>query len=155
YWYLTHMSLRKLAHPKTTARLLEELAKSLEQVKEFSAKKGKKKAPPGKGQSKTAQARAAEKEAVLLIEAVDRTGRLLQVLGARRDTTAVPALLAVLSHSNINIRIFAAEALVALRARAGLEAVAGLGEDKTLWDCAIRAAWALPAKERFDWLAPA
>ncbi|HYT94790.1 MAG TPA: HEAT repeat domain-containing protein [Gemmataceae bacterium] len=157
YWHLTHTSLRKLAHPKTTARLLEELAKFLERVKELSAKKGNKKAPAakGKGQSKTAQAKAAQKEARLLDETINATCRLIALLGARRDKTAMPTLTALLQHSTPNIRGAAAEALITLREQAGLETVATLGEDKLLWHCAIRAAWALPAKERFDWLAPA
>jgi HEAT repeat protein len=156
-FYAVHESLVRQAHPKTTARLLEELTRALEDLRARQAAKGKKKAAVkgGKAKGKTAQAKEAQKEARLLQEAIDRVARLAYVLGMRKDRKAVPALIELLGHANANPRMAAGNALLGLGDPDGLRAVAGLLGDKQLWHVAVQAAWRLPGKERFDFLAPA
>jgi HEAT repeat protein len=153
YHHVTHNSLRKLQHPKATARLLEELDKALEDVKTRTAAKKKRK-PGTKGKTK-AQIKAEQDEERKLNEAIGLVARLINVLGQRRDKKAVGPLIDLLGHANPNIRETASGALIASGERAALDAVANLIDDKHLWHHAIRAAWQLPPKERFDRLAPA
>jgi hypothetical protein len=160
-WQYVHTlehSLAKLAHPKTTARLLEELARAQEEIRTREpAARARKKAPAkkGKAKGKTALEKEAQKAARLLQEAIDRSTRLASLLGHRRDRKALPALVELLGHPNANLQGTAAEALLALDDPAGLRAVADQMDDKHLWHYAIRAAWGLPGKERFERLEPA
>jgi HEAT repeat protein len=151
-------SLAKLSHPRTTARLLEELGRVQEEIRtREAAARSKKKSPAkgGKAKGKAAQDKEAQKAARLLQEAIDRGTRLARLLGQRREKKAVPALVGLLGHSNANLREAAAEALLTLADPEGVRAVADLMDDKQLWYFAIRAAWNLPPKEQFERLQPA
>ncbi len=145
-------SLARLPHPEATARLLEELARALEDYQTRRAARGKKKAP---GKGKAAQAREAQKAERLLQEASARCARLADVLGRRKDRAAVPALVELLGYPDVNLRLSAANALLEIGDAEGLRAVAALLGDRQLAHLGVRAAWALPAKDRFDCLAPA
>jgi HEAT repeat protein len=150
-------SLKRLKHPQTTARLLEELAKAQEEVRTRQAA-SKKKAPAAKGskaKSKAAQQKEAQKEARLLEEAVGRVRHLLELFGPREDNKAVPALVELLDHPHPDIRESAAQALIALNDPEGHRALADRLDDAKLTLLAARAAWRLPGKERFERLAPA
>src|SRR5262249_130665 len=66
------------------------------------------------------------------------------------DAQAVPAILPLLKHPQVNIRERAAEALASLGDTRGLEAAVGLMADPKAWRAGGRPAWGLPPKKRYE-----
>jgi HEAT repeat protein len=150
-WMAAAAALRTLPYPNLTARLIEELETAVANVDALrgataGAAKGKAKL---KGRAKAA--RAADEK---LDWATARVSRLLQVLGERGDAQAVAAMVAVLKHPLADLREAAVHALAELNYPKGLEAAADLIEDRPVRDAALRAAWKLSARPRYDRLAP-
>ncbi len=147
YQGLVEDLLAKLPHPGTTARLLEVLAELLKSEAEAEASRRKRGLPPVKG--KKAQPAAPTGQ-----DLRDQIMRLTGTLGQRKDAAAVPALVALLDHKNADVREAALGALTALGDLKGLRAAADHLDDAKVWEAAARAAWRLPARERYDRLAP-
>lgn len=148
-WRTARDVLSRLPHPRTTPRLIEAMQKALKDWETIrAAKKTETPAATGKGKkSRTGKETALQEAGTVLT-------RCIEVLGLRKASAAVPALLPLLEHRERAWRQAAVDALDTTGAAAGLEATAALVEDAEVWYSAIRAAWKLPAPAAFDTLAP-
>jgi HEAT repeat protein len=154
YHFWAQSSLARLQHPQATPRLLDALAKAIDEVAACRAQKGKK--PPAKKGKPSPKAAAAAKreEARRLQEAVELTTRLIDVLGTRKGPKAIEALLPLLQHPVDDVRLLAGNALLHTGDRKALHALVDLLDDPKLRSHGVDAAWRLPGKERFEKLAP-
>jgi HEAT repeat protein len=147
-------TLAQLPHPGTTKRLLAELESAAAAA--LPVKEGKAETQPAKPSKE--------------LSPEERTVRLVSALQQRADKKAVPALVSLLQHQPetsreydvhgrtdpmpVSIREAAAEALIELGEPKSLEVVADFIKDDKLWRQGVHAAWKLPAKARYDLLAP-
>jgi HEAT repeat protein len=143
-WRRVDDVLAELPHPRTTARLVERLTELVAAEAEAIAADRSKKAPP-KGKGKAAPSADDVRQVI---------GTVASVLGERKDPQAVPALVALLDHKSAEVREAVLDALTALGDLKGLRAAADRMSDAKVWESAARAAWRLPARERYDRLAP-
>jgi HEAT repeat protein len=137
-WGTVEDVLIRQPHPRATARLLALLAalraSEAEAVAAARAKKGKSEPSPD--------------------DMRQRIRCVAGVLGARKDAAAVPALVELLEHKNVELREAALDALCDLGDVKGLRAAADRMGDAKLWQSAARAAWRLPEPERYERLEP-
>jgi HEAT repeat protein len=151
--FLAHLaagSLGKIAHAGTPARLLQALDKTVAELDAPRPTKAKTPAPKGKGRAAAPPPSPDAARAAL----VARIQHLTRILGRRKDPQATAPLAALLAHKLPDVREAALHGLQRLGAPAGLEAAAGLLEDAKVWRAAAGAVWLLPAKPRYDHLAP-
>ena len=134
--------LYRLPHPRTTERLLQALEEKLADL--AALRSDVRSAARGKGGSQAAQK----------VELLEKNVNLIEVLGLRQDAKAVPPLKALLKHPEANVREAAINALISLRDTGSLEVAADLISDRKMWESAVKAAYWLPSKPRFDRLAP-
>jgi hypothetical protein len=147
-WTAAFTALSQLPHPKTTARLAEELQAAAANLEALRATKGDTAAAKSKGRAKAPKSMDAQRT-----EATGRLCRWLRLLGERRDARAVPAIVDALKHRIAEVRETAVEALTELNDRAGLEAAAALANDPPVRFAALRATLRLPAQSCYDRLA--
>jgi HEAT repeat protein len=137
-WGTVEDVLARQPHPRATARVADLLsrlrASETEAVAAARAKKGK----PGPDSDDLRM----------------RICCVAGVLGARKDAAAVPALVELLEHKNVEVREAALDALCDLGDGKGLRAAADRMDDAKVWPSAARAAWRMPEPERYQRLAP-
>jgi HEAT repeat protein len=150
-WIAAAAALRTLPYPKLTKRLIEELQMAVANVDALRTATGEAATGKAKPKGRVKPSRVTNET---LDWATARVTRLLRVLGQRGDAQAVPAMAAVLKHPLTDLREAAVHALTELNDPAGLEAAADLMNDPPVRDAALDAAWKLPARARYDRLAP-
>jgi HEAT repeat protein len=150
-WNAAAAALRTLPQPKTAARLVEELRAALANVEAVRGAKNNVPAGKAKPKGKAATPRSKDQK---LQRATEWACRLVEALGQRGSAPAVAAVRPLLEHPVARLRLAAVSALGEMDDLAAREAAAALIDDPAVWRAAVLAAWRLPARDRYERLAP-